>query len=174
MVKVNDQVLELLGLSGIFLTKVETENLEVTDFGLNDFHHTGLIIHTYINTERCCAKELIMLPDQICPEHTHPTVGQRLGKEETFRCRYGKVSIFIEGSITANPSVTLPKDIEHYTVFHEVILEKGQQLTLTPNSKHWFKAHSDGAVVSEFSTNSNDAADLFTNKAINRASRVQL
>ncbi|ABV87601.1 D-lyxose/D-mannose family sugar isomerase [Shewanella pealeana] len=174
MVNIREQIKQLVNLSGIFLTKHEIENIEITDFGLNNFNHAGLIVHTYINTERCCAKELIMLPHQICPEHVHPSIGTQQGKEETFRCRFGKVSVFIEGSVTQKPTVDLPKDTENYTVFHEVILERGEQLTLAPNSKHWFKAHSEGAVVSEFSTTSNDDADLFTNKAINRSSRLSL
>ncbi|GIU15915.1 MULTISPECIES: D-lyxose/D-mannose family sugar isomerase [unclassified Shewanella] len=174
MANIHTQVNQLLHLAGMYLTKHEIENLEFTDFGLNNFNQEGLIIHTYVNTLRCCAKELIMLPQQICPEHVHPTIGKQQGKEETFRCRYGKVSVFIEGSKTPKPSVDLPTDIDNYTVFHEVVLEKGQQLTLNPNTKHWFKAHSEGAVVSEFSTMSNDDADLFTNKEINRASRIRL
>ncbi|GIU32937.1 D-lyxose/D-mannose family sugar isomerase [Shewanella schlegeliana] len=174
MVNIHDKITELLTLSGIFLTKNEIERLELTDFGLNDFGNTGLIIHTYINTERCCAKELIMLPHQVCPEHTHPSTATRQGKEETFRCRFGKVSVFIEGNITTQPAVELPKDLANYTVFHEVVLNKGEQLTLSPNAKHWFKAHAEGAIVSEFSTMSNDDTDVFTNQEINRASRLSV
>lgn len=172
MFNIHEIVTELLIQSGIFLTKDEIENLEITDFGLNDFSHVGLIIHTYINTQRCCAKELIMLPHQVCPEHSHPTIDNIDGKEETFRCRFGKVSIFIEGNKTLQPIVELPEDIGNYSVFHEVILDKGEQLTLQPNSKHWFKAHNYGAIISEFSTTSSDHADLFTNPTINRANRL--
>ena len=174
MLNIHEMVAELLNKSGIFLTEDEIGNIEITDFGLNNFNHAGLIIHTYINTQRCCAKELIMLPHQVCPEHVHPSIEERQGKEETFRCRYGKVSVFIEGCVTQKPTVKLPTDTDNYTVFHEVVLEKGEQLTLNSNAKHWFKAHSEGAVISEFSTTSNDDADLFTNKAINRASRLSL
>lgn len=174
MFNLHDKITELVNLSGIFLTKSEIDNLEITDFGLNDFCNMGLIVHTYINTERCCAKELIMLPHQICPEHVHPSIGVNKGKEETFRCRFGKVSVFIEGETTACTDVKLPEDTENYTVFHEVVLDKGDQLTLEPNSKHWFKAHEEGAIISEFSTNSNDETDVFTDHTINRASRVSL
>lgn len=41
----------------IILTEQEKENLEVADFGLGDLEHTGLELVTYVNTERCCAKE---------------------------------------------------------------------------------------------------------------------
>ncbi|ABZ76574.1 YdaE [Shewanella halifaxensis HAW-EB4] len=174
MVNIHGKIAEQLNRSGIFLTKTEIECLEITDFGLNDFYNAGLIIHTYINTERCCAKELILLANQVCPEHVHPSSAALEGKEETFRCRFGRVSVFIEGNKTTQPCVELPADITNYTVFHEVVLNKGEQLTLKPNSKHWFKAHGEGAIVSEFSTTSNDDTDVFTNQKINRASRLSL
>ncbi|ENJ1742997.1 D-lyxose/D-mannose family sugar isomerase [Vibrio parahaemolyticus] len=169
---ISNEIKHIIQDSGIFLTMEEFERLEITDFGLDDFRENGLVIHTYINTDRCCAKELIMLPHQTCPEHLHPTIGDKAGKEETFRCRHGRVSVFIDGIKTDNPTVSLPKDVNNYTVFKEVVLEKGDQLSLSPDSKHWFKAHEQGAVVSEFSTTSNDDTDIFTNPKICRASRL--
>ncbi|WP_028116752.1 D-lyxose/D-mannose family sugar isomerase [Ferrimonas senticii] len=172
MTLLRTRLTELLSQAGIYLSPQELADLELTDFGLGDFAACGLAIHTYINSARCCAKELIMLPDQICPEHDHPDGVSEPGKEETFRCRYGAVSIFIEGEATIAPQVALPASLQHFSVFHEVVLRQGQQLTLAPNSKHWFKAHPQGAVLSEFSTHSNDDTDRFTDPAVDRASRV--
>ncbi|NAZ93427.1 D-lyxose/D-mannose family sugar isomerase [Vibrio toranzoniae] len=169
---ISTDINNIIEKSGLFLKMEEIAALEITDFGLDKFREQGLVIHTYVNTERCCAKELIILPHQTCPEHTHPTAGKVEGKEETFRCRFGRVSIFISGQVTEKPTTSLPKDIENFSVFHEVVLEKGDQLTLSPDSKHWFKAHTDGAVLSEFSTNSNDETDIFTNPKIRRESRL--
>ncbi|RAS59123.1 uncharacterized protein DUF1498 [Vibrio diazotrophicus] len=166
-----DKIKQLITQSGIFLTDQEIKNLEITDFGLGEFSKIGLTIHTYLNTNRCCAKELIMLPHQTCPEHAHPSSLTKLGKEETFRCRYGKISIFIQGTDTPKSSVSPPNNGErYYTVFHEVVLKRGEQLTLQPDTKHWFQAHGSGAVVSEFSTNSDDLTDVFTDIRINRFS----
>ena len=39
-----------------------------------------------------------------------------------------------------------------YTVWKEIELKPGEQYTIYPNTKHWFQASSEGAVVSEFST----------------------
>ena len=36
---------------------------------------------------RTRAKEIILFPRQLCPEHYHPQVGNYAGKEETFRPR---------------------------------------------------------------------------------------
>lgn len=123
----------------------------------------------YVNTDRVCAKELIMTPNQTCPEHRHPPVGSEPGKEETFRCRYGKVYLYVEGESAANPGTTPPESPEgSYTAFNEIVLNPGEQFTIYPNTKHWFKSGADGAVVSEFSTKSRDGLDIFTDKRIIR------
>lgn len=167
------KIQQLLSESGIVLTPAEIDNLELADFGLNDFESIGLIVHTYINSERYCAKELILLPYQTCPEHRHPNRGAQLGKQETFRCRHGKVSLFVEGETTLTPKANPPSNgQEYYSVFHEIVLSPGEQYTIMPNIKHWFQAHDDGAVVSEFSSQSDDASDIFTDIRINRFSFV--
>lgn len=157
----------------IVLTPAEKENLEVADFGLSDLENTGLEVVTYVNTSRCCSKELVLFPGQTCPEHRHPPRGENPGKEETFRCRYGEVYLYVEGDPAANPGVNPPKgDEAYYNVFHEIKLLPGQQYTLLPNTRHWFKAGSEGAVVSEFSTNSDDESDIFTDPRIKRTPEI--
>lgn len=157
--------------AGIAITEEEKEKIEVADFGLGDLWNTGLEILTYVNTERVCAKELVLTPFQACPEHRHPPMAGYAGKEETFRCRYGKVFLYVEGVAAENRGVEPPKG--SYTVFHEIILTPGQQYTLSPDTKHWFKAGSEGAVISEFSTRSYDEGDIFTDPMIARIPEVQ-
>lgn len=41
----------------------------------------------YVNTDRVCAKEMVLFPHQACPEHRHIGMDGAPGKEETFRCR---------------------------------------------------------------------------------------
>ena len=165
-VNIIKRTLEFFETAGIIITEDEKNRIEIADFGLNDLENTGLQILTYVNTERCCAKELVLFPNQTCPEHRHPSVNGREGKEETFRCRYGRVFLYVEGDTTSNPQ-TCPPDGK-YTVFHEIILNPGEQYTLAPNTKHWFKADTMGAIVSEFSTKSVDEADIFTDERIIR------
>jgi hypothetical protein len=57
---------EMLRQAGIAITPDEKSHFEVADFGLSDLEHTGLEIIVYMNTERCCAKELVMFPGQTC------------------------------------------------------------------------------------------------------------
>lgn len=149
------------------------ERIEVADFGLNRVRELGLQLIEYVNTERCCAKDLVLLPGQTCPEHLHPPVGDSPGKEETFRCRFGTVYLYVPGSPAEHPRAAVPHDKhDTFTVWNEIILKEGEQYTLYPNTLHWFQAGEDGAIVSEFSTKSTDENDIFTDKKINRIPEV--
>jgi D-lyxose ketol-isomerase len=157
----------------IVLTAEEKGNIEVVDFGLNDCDNVGLEIVVYVNTERCCAKELVLFPRQTCAEHRHPTVDGQPGKEETFRCRKGLVYLYVEGEPAKAPKAKAPKGHEKgFTVWHEIVLKPGEQYTLSPNTWHWFQGGPDGAVVSEFSTRSRDESDVFTDPDISRMTKV--
>jgi D-lyxose ketol-isomerase len=167
--EVIERAAEYFRKANIIITGEEKNTVEVADFGLGEIETTGLEILVYVNTDRVCAKELAMLPNQTCPEHRHPEISGEPGKEETFRCRYGKVYLYIEGEETKNRKTNPPDAPEgSYTVFHEIELDPGDQYTLYPNIKHWFKSGPDGAVVSEFSTKSRDEFDIFSDKRIKR------
>jgi D-lyxose ketol-isomerase len=135
--------------AGIVLTSDERENIEVTDFGLGRLDEIGLQIVVYVNTDRVCAKELVLFPHQRCPEHRHPPIDGRPGKEETFRVRRGVVYLHVDGE-------------------GDIALRPGEQYTIPPNMLHSFQAGEEGAIVSEFSTTSRDASDVFTDPRIVR------
>jgi len=165
---------EMLERAGIVLTPQERANIEIAAFGLGRLEELGLEIVVYVNTDRCCAKELVMFPNQICPEHRHPMIEGQPGKEETFRCRAGQVYLYIPGEPTPNPKAKVPDDRRPYfTVWNEVVLNPGEQYTLMPDTLHWFQAGPEGAIVSEFSTKSVDEADIFTDPDIVRAPKVE-
>lgn len=162
--------------AGIVLTDEEKGRIEVADFGLGMVEQVGLQLLTYVNTEKCCAKEMALRPGQTCPEHTH--VGGEEngvpfdGKEETFRVRRGVCYLYVSGAgermdiRAAIPPTTV-------TVYHEIVLRAGEQYTLYPGTKHWFQAGSDGAVISEFSTRSRDESDVFEDVRIKRIPVVE-
>jgi len=139
----------MLADAGIVLTPRERDTIEVADFGLGRLEEIGLELVVYVNTERVCAKELVLFPGQRCPEHRHPPVGGEPGKEETFRCRRGSVRLHVDGH-------------------GEVLLGPGGQYTIPPDTLHWFEAGEGGAIVSEFSTRSRDESDVFTDPRIRR------
>lgn len=158
---------EFLNKAGIVITKEEEERIEVAEYGLGKVETIGLELIVYVNTDRCCAKELILFPGQTCPEHRHPEVSGKEGKEETFRCRWGKVYLYVEGEPTKTPKGVAPKgDEEYFTVWNEIELNPGEQYTLRPNLLHWFQSGREGAVVSEFSTKSMDEFDIYTDPRI--------
>jgi len=139
----------MLAGAGIVLTPREREAIEVADFGLGRLEEIGLELVVYVNTERVCAKELVLFPGQTCPEHRHPPVDGDPGKEETFRCRRGSVRLHVDGH-------------------GELELGPGDQFTIPPDTLHSFQAGEEGAIVSEFSTRSRDETDVFTDPRIRR------
>jgi D-lyxose ketol-isomerase len=139
----------MLAEAGIVLTPHEREKIEIADFGLDRLDEVGLQIVVYVNTDRVCAKELVLFPHQRCPEHRHPPFEGQAGKEETFRVRRGAVHLHVDGR-------------------GEMVLRPGEQYTIPPNTLHWFEAADEGAIVSEFSTTSRDALDVFTDPRIVR------
>lgn len=155
--------------AGMMLREDEIQSMEVADFGLGQLESTGLQVVVYVNTDRVCAKELILSPRQNCPEHFHPAIGGQAGKEETFRCRWGKVWLYVPGEGVERPACKPPAGKEaFYTVWHEIELNPGDQYTLLPETRHWFQAGDEGAIVSEFSTRSRDEHDIFTDPEIVR------
>lgn len=169
------QTLDYLQKADIILTEEETQLIEIATFGLPDYPKSGLQLLTYINSPRYCAKELVLFPGQTCPEHIHPPFEGTPGKQETFRCRWGEVYLFVddetltENDATGAPVCQLPKGSEAwYTVTRYILLHPGEQYTIAPNTRHWFQAGPAGAVVSEFSSESRDELDIFTDPRINR------
>jgi D-lyxose ketol-isomerase len=137
---------------GIVLTDAERDAIEVADFGLSRLREQGLMVLVYVNTDRYCAKELVLYPSQSCPEHRHPPFDGGPGKEETFRCRRGLVHLHVDG--------------------RELVLHPGEQFTIPPDTLHSFRAGPDGAVVSEFSSTSRDDLDVFTDPNVRRETVV--
>lgn len=171
--QIQARALEMLKTAGIVLTPAEAANIEVAELGLGEVEQTGLELVTYVNTDRYCAKELILFPRQTCPEHRHPTVAGQPGKMETFRCRWGIVWLYTQGPAVATPQAHVPAGSErYYTVFHEIELRPGDQYTIPPNTLHWFQAGDEGAIVSEFSSTSRDESDVFTDPRIKRIPEI--
>jgi len=139
----------MLADAGIVLADEERTSIEVTDFGLGRLDEIGLQLVVYVNTERVCAKELVLFAGQTCPEHRHPPVDGSPGKEETFRCRTGSVLLWVDGH-------------------GEMTLRPGEQFTIPPDTLHLFRAGDEGAIVSEFSTRSRDDTDVFSDPRIRR------
>jgi D-lyxose ketol-isomerase len=174
VVKVRRRAARLLRKARIAITPREEESLEVSDFGMGDVENLGLLVVVYENNERYCAKEIVLLPRQICPEHRHPPgEGGRPGKQETFRCRFGEVYLYVPGEPTPNLRARVPEKYGNcMTIRHEVLLRPGDQYTLPPDTLHWFQAGDEGAVLSEFSSTSRDENDIWTDPRLQRLPQI--
>ena len=167
---VQRKVLRLIKRARIILTPREQRSVEVTDFGIGDIRNIGLQVITYINTDSYCAKEIVLLPRQICPEHRHPPVSaSNAGKEETFRCRWGEAYLYTEGKPSRRIRAHIPYQYrDQFTVWKQIVLRPGDQYTIPADTLHWFQAGPKGTVVSEFSSISVDQADIWTDPQLLR------
>ena len=163
---------EYLDKAGIIVTDDEKGRIQVAEYNMNDINNIGLELVVYVNTKRCCAKELVLFPGQTCPEHRHPPIVGEPGKEETFRCRYGKVFLYVPDSRDAQQESSGLRDEapagyeKYFTCSKKITLLPGEQYTIPPDTLHWFRSGPDGAVISEFSTQSRDEFDVYTDPRI--------
>ncbi len=175
-VRLAEKAAKALADADIVITETERLRIEAADFGLGIPEQVGLQLLTYVNTERVCAKELVLFPYQTCPEHRHVDGAENgvpfQGKEETFRVRKGVCYLYVDGK-GEREKIRAKMPPTEVSVFHEIVLREGDQYTLYPNTRHWFQAGEDGAVISEFSTRSRDESDVFTDVRIHRISKIE-
>ena len=160
---------EFVKRAGIPVTDKELANIETADLGLGELEESGVQILTLVDTEEVAAKVLVMLPNQTEPEHWHPPLGDYPGKHETIRCHWGELYLYEPGEPAPSPKGSPPSHRRHtYTVWHEHILRPGDQVTLAPNTPHWFQGGPEGAVIWSFSTKAVDVRDGFTDPEVRR------
>jgi D-lyxose ketol-isomerase len=165
---------ELIVRAGILARQDELERIEVVDLGLGELEQTGLQILTLVNTGEIGVKVLVLFPNQIFAQHKHPPLGDYPGKEETFRCQWGELYLYMPGKPTLAPQAHLPEHRKHtYTVWQETILRPGDQVTSPPNTFHWFQAGPEGAVVWSFSSCATDVQDVFTDPDVRRVTAIE-
>lgn len=158
----------LIDKAGIILKEEEIPLIELIDYGFEDNPIIGFQLYTYINTPRYCAKELILYPHQTCIEHKHPPVDGNIGKQETFRVRYGTLYLHIPGDRTLNHKAIIPEGSECYMnqAAKELVLYAGDMYTLQPDTWHWFQSGAEGCIVSEFSSFSTDENDILSDPRV--------
>lgn len=167
------RAVELLRRTGVVLSDSELSSVAVADFGLSELEQSGGQILTLLDTDEIAAKLIALFPGQTLPEHRHPPLGDYPGKAETLRCEWGEVYVYTPGSVTADPMGHPPAHrLQTYTVWHETVLTPGQQITLAPNTLHWFQAGLEGCVVWSFSSRAVDVEDVFTDPEVNRATVI--
>ena len=90
----------------------------------------------------------------------------------TLKFEYIAKYLYVEGEGSCD-SIHAKLPNTKTTVYHEIVLNPGEQYTLMPETKHWFQAGENGAVISEFSTTSTDETDIFTDQEIVRIPQIE-
>jgi D-lyxose ketol-isomerase len=160
---------EMFREAGILARRDELEGIEIVDLGLGELEQTGLQILTLVSTQEIGVKVLALFPHQIFAQHKHPPLGNYPGKEETFRCEWGELYLYMPGEPTPKPKARPPEHRRHtYTVWGETVMHPGDQVTSPPNTFHWFQAGPRGAVVWSFSSRPTDVQDVFIDPDVQR------
>ena len=160
--------MQLIDSAGITLTREDQAKITAADFGLSNLSKEGIQILTMFETERIAGKILVLLPFQTEPEHWHPPVGNDPGKEEIIRAISGDLYFYLPGPDTMKQGFLIEGKESCYSMRNEMVLQPGDQLVLTPGTKHWFQAGESGAVMFSFSTTVRDILDEFTDPDIVR------
>jgi D-lyxose ketol-isomerase len=166
--EVCEKALKMMEAAGIHLTETEKLKITAADFGLSRMKEEGIQILTMFETDRIAGKILVLFPHQTIPEHWHPAVGGDPGKEEIIRAISGDLYFYIQGENTLKHGFIVSGKEACYTVRNEVILHPGEQLILSPGTKHWFQAGKKGAVMYSFSSKVRDILDQFSDPGVNR------
>ncbi len=134
---------------------------DITDCGLRDFEHCGLVLINLAEEPEYCEKLMYQHHRQKCPAHCHKK------KKEDIICRQGELALVLwprhpkdsaEGeSFTAK----INGESREIVAGEEVVLNPGERITLFPGIYHEFFPLSDECIMGEVSTANDDLHDNF-------------
>lgn len=151
----------MISQSGFVLSAGDLSALAVDDFGLGHFESEGFVWVDLLRSAKVRVALITLLPGQSLPQHVHPPYEGEAGKEETMRVLWGQARIYVPGPAN-NPNVAVPPGKEaYYTVYHEVILEAGDQYAISSNTEHWFQGGPEGAVTITFQNRVDETRNIF-------------
>ena len=155
----------MVGKARFNLTEEEAGGFREVDFGLKNFAEEGVVLLDLLRTDRVRVTLLVLLPDQTLPEHLHPSYDAEPGKEESVRLLFGRVRIGMPGEPNY-PGIRFPGGKEaYYTARHVVELNPVEQFTVPANTRHWFQAGSEGAVMLAVQNRVNEDFNQFSDPA---------
>jgi D-lyxose ketol-isomerase len=137
--KAKRDVQSMLRGAGIVLAK--GEEIEITDFGKNDYARLGLGLVIRVSEPEYGSKWLTLLPAQVCPNHHHKHI------KETFFVIKGHVRMRTGDEV--------------------VDLRAGDKLTMPPGTWHTFTSD-DGAIIEEVTTRQVEGDSYFEDPGIKR------
>jgi D-lyxose ketol-isomerase len=146
---------------------------DVTDFGLNDFRRSGLVLVNLAEEKEYCEKLIYAMRQQLTPAHCHQK------KKEDIICRNGELTIKLwlkdPADMPAADVIRLKVngEITTYISGMPLILRSGERVTIEPGLWHEFYPGSEECIIGEVSTVNDDLNDnFFSNKAVGRFSTI--
>lgn len=134
---------------------------DITDFGLGDFDHQGLVLVNLTDEPEYCEKLMYARQGQWTPAHAHHK------KKEDIIVRIGGLQIQLWNAPPkeAEPDVVIkvsingtPKKLPNGTVLN---LVAGERITLVPGIYHAFVPTTAECIIGEVSTANDDLNDNF-------------
>lgn len=116
-------------------------DIEILDFGIEDYDHYGLALITRINEPEYCSKWIILKPNQVCFNHYHKI------KKETFFPHVGVLKLKLSDK--------------------EILLKPGEHYTLEPGTWHSFSSDTI-CVIEEVSMHDKNSDSYFDDNRIQR------
>lgn len=115
--------------------------IEITDFGKDDFQALGLALIIRVSEPEYASKWLVVFPGQTCPNHYHEKI------KETFFIIKGEVTMWVDGK--------------------KLQMEPGDQITMEPGTWHEFISQG-GAIIEEVTNRQYPDDSIFEDKEIER------
>ncbi len=145
---------------------------DVTDFGLGNFDHKGLVLINLTEEPEYCEKLMYAKKNQRTPAHCHAK------KKEDIIVRNGKLAVQVwKGKPEQNPVDFQIKISGKWTLIRSgdtITLSSGERVTLVPGVYHEFYPLSEQCIIGEVSTANDDLNDnLFVDPDIGRFSEIE-
>lgn len=133
---------------------------DVTDFGLGDWSHHGLVLVNLTEQPEYCEKLMYARRGMTTPCHCHRR------KKEDIVCRWGSLRVRLWAAHPdedAGRPLTFLVSGETRTVApgHPFLLRAGERVTVVPGVYHEFAPDTEEAILGEVSTFNDDAHDNF-------------
>jgi D-lyxose ketol-isomerase len=133
---------------------------DVTDFGLGDIRHFGLVLVNLANEPEYCEKLMYACRGMVTPSHTHRR------KKEDIICRWGALKITLWNGLPDTSSAEpffLKVCGEPVSIHHgqTLTLPAGYRVTIPPGIYHEFFPETEECIIGEVSTANDDVSDNF-------------
>ncbi|MEX2606600.1 MAG: D-lyxose/D-mannose family sugar isomerase [Kiritimatiellia bacterium] len=132
---------------------------DITDFGLDDFEHFGLVLINLAEEPEYCEKLMYARKNQRTPAHTHRV------KKEDIICRHGRLCLRLwqgcpdDADSAECFELNVNGEPRSHTNGDVLTLEAGERVCLVPGVYHEFWAGEDDTIIGEVSTANDDATD---------------